>query len=203
MLLPEKLVAVFTPNRQSLDGIVDLVVQAVNYRRSSDDFRPLAVFPLPSRIELAEKVLREQWREVYQSGFEKVCRQVYGVEECNLTAYFDEVQIPHMSYYAYGENVAVLEERSEALSLRRAYEVFFRRLIDLSFAWEQSVRVPSVERPMFSEYVDFDVQIKLEKGDVYALSVIAPGGSAQGQMLLPTNDPEYQEAALRLSESEC
>ena len=92
------------------------------------------------------------------------------------------------------------EERSEALSLRRAYEVFFQRLIDLSFAWEQSVKVPPVQRPMFSEYVDFDVQIKLEQGDIYTLSVIASTGTAQGQMLLPTNDPEYQEAALRLSD---
>jgi len=199
MLLPEKLVAVFTPNRQSLDGVLDLVISAVNYRRSSDDFRPLAVFPLPSRVELAEKILKERWRAEYQRKFEEVFRQVYGVKECNLTAYFDEVQLPHMSYYAYGENIAVLEERSEALSLRRTYEVFNQRLIDLSFAWEQSVSVQPVQRQVFIEYVDFEVAIKPEGDNAYGLTLQAPGGTAQGKMLLPTSNTEYQEFALRLA----
>src|SRR6266853_3686476 len=199
MLLPEKLVAVFTPNRQSLDGVLDLVTSAVNYRRSSDDFRPLAVFPLPSRIELAEKSLKEQWRTDYQRGFEEIFRQVYGVEECDLTAYFDEVQLPHMSYYAYGENIAVLEERSEALSLRRAYEVFNRRLIDLSFAWEQSVSIQPVQRPVFTEYVDFDVEIKPEGDDIYRLSLRAPSGTTQGTMRLPSTNQEYKDLTFQLS----
>jgi len=42
-LLPERLVVVFTPNRQSLTGVRELVQQATNYRRSSDDLRPLLV----------------------------------------------------------------------------------------------------------------------------------------------------------------
>ena len=50
-LLPEKLVAVFTPNKQSVIGLVDLIKDATEYRKQSDDLRPLVVFPLPSRIE--------------------------------------------------------------------------------------------------------------------------------------------------------
>lgn len=139
MLLPEKLVAVFTPNRQSLYGLLNLVAQAVEYRRSSDDFRPLVVFPLPSRVDLAEKTLRDKWRRDYQRAFEDTFCQTYELAVCDLSTYFDEVQIPHMSYYAYGERVAVLErERSDALSLRRRYEAFFQRLIGLDFAWESS-----------------------------------------------------------------
>lgn len=138
MLLPEKLVAVFTPNRQSLYGLLDLVARAVEYRRASDDFRPLAVFPLPSRIELAEKKLRDQWRRDYQRAFEDTFRRVYEVAACDLSTYFGEVQIPHVSYYAFGERVAVLEgKRSDALSLSRRYEVFLQRLIELDFAWEE------------------------------------------------------------------
>ena len=34
MLLPEKLVTVFTPNRQSLYGALDLTLEAVEYRRA-------------------------------------------------------------------------------------------------------------------------------------------------------------------------
>jgi len=95
MLLPEKLVAVFTPNTQSLDGVLDLVARAVSYRRSSNDFRPLAVFPLPSRIEPDERKLKDKWLARYQTDFEELFRRIYDVEECNLTAYFDEVKLPH------------------------------------------------------------------------------------------------------------
>ena len=44
--------------------------RAVNYRLSVCDFRPLAVFPLPSCIENAELELKKKWREDYQNEFE-------------------------------------------------------------------------------------------------------------------------------------
>jgi cellulose biosynthesis protein BcsQ len=139
MLLPEKLVAVFTANYQSLNGVLDLVRQATRYRSRSDDFRSLAVFPLPSRIEDTEIKLRQQWRLEYQRHFEELFREVYDLQQCDLTRYFDEVKIPHFGYYAYGEKIAVLEEKSEALTLARQYEVFFQQLMNLDFAWEQNL----------------------------------------------------------------
>ena len=39
-LIPEKLVVVFTPNRQSLTGVTQLVRKATSYRRNSDELRP-------------------------------------------------------------------------------------------------------------------------------------------------------------------
>ncbi|MEW5959294.1 MAG: tetratricopeptide repeat protein [Chloroflexota bacterium] len=137
-LMPEKLVAVFTPNRQSLYGLHNVVKQAVAYRRASDDFRPLAVFPLPSRIEEAEQRLKERWRTAYQQEFQDLFRQVYGVKECSLTTYFNEVLLPHVGYYAYGEHIAVLEERGDARSLSRAYQTFCDRLVEFEFAWEET-----------------------------------------------------------------
>ncbi|HWS85731.1 MAG TPA: hypothetical protein VN282_01970 [Pyrinomonadaceae bacterium] len=137
MLMPEKLVMVFTPSRQSLSGVIDLAVRATAYRRASGDFRPLSVFPLPSRIENAELSLKKDWRERYQTEFEGAFRSIYQLEKCELSDYFDEVQLPHMAYYAYGESIALLEERSDALSLSRAYENFFQRLIELDFPWDK------------------------------------------------------------------
>ncbi|MDQ3802395.1 MAG: hypothetical protein M3416_00845 [Acidobacteriota bacterium] len=137
MLMPEKLVTVFTPNRQSLYGVIDLVMRAAAYRRASGDFRPLSVFPLPSRIENAELSLKKDWREQYQAEFEGMFRNIYQLEKCELSDYFDEVQLPHVAYYAYGESIALLEERSDALSLGRAYENFFQRLIELDFPWDK------------------------------------------------------------------
>jgi tetratricopeptide (TPR) repeat protein len=135
-LLPEKLVAVFTPNLQSLYGLIDLLSKSTDYRRASDDFRPLAIFPLPSRIDTQEPKLKIKWLKEYQTKFEAFFVGAYGLKNCNLTNYFDEVQLPYTSYYAYGENIAVLEEeRADSLSFSRAYRVFFKKLVELDTAW--------------------------------------------------------------------
>ena len=135
-LLPETLVAVFTPNRQSLYGLTDVLEKSAQYRLASSDFRPLSVFPLPSRIDGAEDLLKKEWRKEYQREFQRLFNKIYGLE-CDLTFYFDEVQLPHVSYYAYGENIAVLRERPEdVLSLSAAYDRFFQKLVKLDFAWE-------------------------------------------------------------------
>jgi cellulose biosynthesis protein BcsQ len=136
MLLPEKLVTVFTPNRQSLTGVLELMERATNYRKQSLDLRPLVVYPLPSRIELAEPERRETWRSGdaargirgYQELFEQKFRETYSFPACDLGRYFDEVQIQHQSRYAYGEEVAVLvEPRGDSLSLTRRYRTFVQR----------------------------------------------------------------------------
>lgn len=145
MLMPEKLITVFTPNHQSLSGVIDLLARAAAYRRASNDFRPLSVFPLPSRIENAELGLKKDWRARYQAEFEGAFRHIYQLEKCELSDYFDEVQLPHIAYYAYGESIAMHEERSDALSLSRAYENFFQRLIELDFPWDKRVAAVDIQ----------------------------------------------------------
>jgi cellulose biosynthesis protein BcsQ len=144
-LIPEKLVLVFTPNRQSLTGIIDLVRKATEYRKQSDDLRKLVIFPLPSRIEPAEPNLRKDWRfgnhnkdiHGYQPEFESVFKDVYHLKECDLTRYFDDVQIQQIPRYAYGEDVAVLSERTEdRLSIARSYEDFAQRLTLFEGPWD-------------------------------------------------------------------
>lgn len=138
-ILPEKLVLVFTPNKQSLYGVLDVAEKSVNYRLSSDDLRPLAIFPLPSRIDDAEDVLRKQWREEYQTEFEKLFKSSYELDNCDLTQYFDEVKLPYKSFYGYGEKIAVVNERDEALSLHRAYSSFLKLLINSEQIWPEAI----------------------------------------------------------------
>lgn len=136
-LLPEKLVGVFVPNRQSLDGLSGIIRQAIDYRSKADDFRPLSVFPLPSRVENAEKDLKDEWRITYQKAFQELFKAEYQIDNCDLTEYFTEVSLPHTSYYAYGEKIAVLEDRvRDAQSLSTAYRSFFHRLMRFDTAWE-------------------------------------------------------------------
>jgi len=146
MLMPEIIVAVFTPNRQSLAGVIEVVEQAGSYRSESDDLRPLLVFPLPSRIESSEPDLRTQWRfgqgkagiEGFQPTFEKAFCRMYGLPICDLGPYFDDVQIQHVPRYAYGEEIAVLGEKSrDRLSLTRSYERFAARLVAAVEPWDE------------------------------------------------------------------
>lgn len=144
-LIPEKLVVVFTPNNQSLTGVLDLIRNATDYRRQSDDLRPLIVFPLVSRVEPTEPKLREDWRLGnsqkgiigFQQQFEEVLRGIYNLRKCELKTYFDEVQIQQNSHYAYGEEIAVFTELAEdRFSLTRSYESFTQRLVLLDGPWE-------------------------------------------------------------------
>jgi CO dehydrogenase nickel-insertion accessory protein CooC1 len=141
MLMPERLVVVFNPNRQSLDGAIDQARCATTYRTHSDDPRPLLIFPLVSRVEMSEDVLRRQWRygargiRGYQPTFERLFEEAYALPECNLEQYFDEVQIQHATSYAYGERVAVRDEHSDRLSLSRSYQRFVRALLAPGGPW--------------------------------------------------------------------
>ncbi len=144
-LMPEKLVTVFTPNRQSLEGVLDLASNAAAYRKQSDDLRPLTIFPLPSRVEASETTLRQHWRFGtrqdsflgYQLGFEQLFQRIYNLPQCNLSNYFDEVQIQHFPRYSYGEEIAVLKEKEgDRLSLSRSYESLTTQMLSFTPPWE-------------------------------------------------------------------
>jgi MinD-like ATPase involved in chromosome partitioning or flagellar assembly len=151
-LMPEKLVVVFTPNRQSLAGVIDLTQKATEYRKQSDDLRPLVVFPIASRLENAERGLQQDWRFGnskkgiigYQSQFESILRGAYDLKTCDLTDYFDIAQIQYVPKFAYGEDIAVLTERaSDRLSIARSYEYLAQFLVELEGPWSS---LP-IERP--------------------------------------------------------
>jgi tetratricopeptide (TPR) repeat protein/cellulose biosynthesis protein BcsQ len=146
-LLPRKLVLVFTPNRQSLEGVQALVKRATTYRRShEDEQRPLMVYPLPSRMEMDDSSLRAQWRRGdaarniagYQSGFEEVLRDSYGMQMVSLESYFDEVQLQQTRALAYGEQVAVRQEHGDGdrFSLTRTFESLLAWLAPGYFPWQ-------------------------------------------------------------------
>lgn len=146
MLLPETLVFVFTPNRQSIQGGLSLIKRATDYRLNSSDLRPLVVFPLASRVEPARERLREDWRKGnaekgikgFQPQFEKLFASIYQLKHCDLQDYFDEIQIQHTPDYAYGESIAAeVEGADDRLSLKRSYKTFVDRLLNSPSPWQK------------------------------------------------------------------
>lgn len=158
MLLPEKLVVVFTPNRQSLTGITDLVRRATEYRRSSEDVRPIVAFPLPSRIETSMPDLKTLWRmgvgpvRGWQPEFLKLLGEVYDLDDEDtevLVRYLDAVQVQHVAQYAYGEPIAVLDERtSDKLAVANSYAAL-RDYLQRGAPWieEGSIASPVSDDP--------------------------------------------------------
>ena len=137
MLMPEKLVLVFTPNQQSLKGVLSLAEEAAEYRIRSRDLRPLLLFPLPSRVDNAESALREEWMFQYQVKFEKLFAKVYDLPDwISLEEYFGDVQIHHKAALAYGEKIAVLQEESWATRMSSDFRRFMVQLIDIEEIWE-------------------------------------------------------------------
>ncbi|MET0264281.1 MAG: tetratricopeptide repeat protein [Duganella sp.] len=147
-LLPRKLVVVFTPNRQSLEGVEALVSRATAYRSSNEDEqRPLLVYPLPSRIEMGDSTQRAQWRRGapehhiggYQPIFERLLCTCYGLQHVSLDSYFDEVQLQQTRTFAYGEQLAVqMDQGGDRFSLTRTFEAFLDWLGPGYFPWQSA-----------------------------------------------------------------
>ena len=150
-LLPKKLVVVFTPNRQSLEGVEALVTRAAEYRRShEDEQRPLLVYPLPSRIEMGDGEQRAQWRRGdtqkgimgFQPMFERLLRTSYGLPQVMLDSYFDEVQLQQTKTFAYGEQLAArIDQGGDRFSLTRTFEAFLDWLKGGYFPWQSSKEI--------------------------------------------------------------
>lgn len=146
-VMPEKLVAVFVPNRQNIDGVSGVIRQAVSYRRRSRDVRGLAAFPLASRIDASNQRLRQVWWqggavdgetiEGYQPTFERLLKELYELNECELGDYFNATQVPHDSDYAFGESIAARHGTSDRFSIGGACYNLVERLVRLDGPWEE------------------------------------------------------------------
>ena len=147
-VMPEKLVGVFAPNRQNIEGLVKVIQNAAEHRRSSRDGRGLVIFPLASRIDATVSRLRTAWwkggtlanKKIvgYQQTFEELFIELFDLDEdeCKLHDYFDATQIPHDSDYAYGEAIAARVGTGDKLSIGAACANLTERLVVVQAPWE-------------------------------------------------------------------
>ncbi|MGZ5201564.1 MAG: tetratricopeptide repeat protein [Telluria sp.] len=150
-LLPTKLVALFTPNQRSLDGMAGVVTRAIEYRCShEDEQRPLLVYPVPCAIDSGDSERRAQWRRGdphrglpgYQPALEKLLRSCYGVSQLSLDSYLDEVQLQHANATAgAGHLGAQAEPDADRFSLTRSFESLLAWLVPGRFPWQSRPEV--------------------------------------------------------------
>lgn len=158
-LLPDTLVSVFTPNRQSLAGINHVVRMALQYRAKSTDLRPLIVYPLVSRVDTSNEHYRRAWRDGCVAdptfgdvdGFQPMFRDIFRIlfdmpdeAESRLGYYFDVVQVPHSADYAFGERLVIAPAAAnDRYSLRKSFEDFLPWLVSGAYPWQSCEEVLS------------------------------------------------------------
>ena len=156
--MPDKLVLVFTPNNQSYEGISRLAQKAVELRKHSHDLRPLMVYTLPSRIELNEDQLRENWLIKYNKDLKQLYQNLYNLpEQISLDNYVNNIQVRHASRYAYEEKIAVLEEAvADTNSLTKSYQNFYDILDDRRNVWNLLTKNGNKPLKVFISYSQKD-----------------------------------------------
>lgn len=151
--LPDTLVLVFAPNRQALDGVLEIGQEAARIHREELG-SPLLLYPLVSRVEDAEDKLKRLWIERATSGFAKLYHEEpdscpFGVGDAvpgALKEYFARVRAPYRTYYAYGEEIAAERELvKETGGLAAALDMLVR-VLDGEQPIDRSVASPPDRR---------------------------------------------------------
>lgn len=128
MVMPDKLVMVFTPNDQSLNGVLEVARKSADYRIKYDnEMRPLLIYPLPSRIDFSgvSSEKREKWQGDYEEKWEEAFQDIYDLPPTiSLRGYFANTYLRHDSNYAFGEELAVLFDLEMPESIAQDYRRF-------------------------------------------------------------------------------
>lgn len=170
VVMPDRLVVVFTPNDQSIAGGAEVARQAFRLHRSITDVKraaaPLDIVPLLSRVERGEVLLRNQWIARAAVTYSELFSELLGAERIDLTRYFDDLHIPYSTYYSFGERIAVAEATDRGLgSLDHAYHQL-HRLLGSSGAivdWKaQTQAAPSLEDVALLAELDAQVDLPRE-----------------------------------------
>jgi tetratricopeptide (TPR) repeat protein len=154
-LLPDRLVALFTPNGRSLEGLAGVVTRAIDYRCSHEEAqRPLLVYPVPCGVDGVDAERRQLWRRGdpqrgvtgYQPRLEQLLRSCYGLSQLSLDSYFDEVQLHGALASGAAQHLGAQPERdADRLSQTRAFEALLGWAAAGRFPWQSRLEIELLE----------------------------------------------------------
>jgi cellulose biosynthesis protein BcsQ len=101
--MPDELVVLFTLNGQSIKGASAIADSADRQRRTSDGRPSLKIWPVPTRVEPAEKERLDMARDAAKATFDRFLGHLRRHER---TDYWNDVQVMYQPYYAYEEVLA-------------------------------------------------------------------------------------------------
>jgi len=149
--MPDVLVACFTPNLQSIEGVAAVLKSVVAQRHR----KSLRILPVMTRLELAEKVRMETARGIARETFD-----VFLEGSSDPRGYWRDAEILHQPYYSYGETLATFSDqaggRGSETSMLSAMERLARRV-----ASEPRIAMPEIDgarrRKVLASYFYSDV----------------------------------------------
>jgi len=111
ILFPDTLVLVGTASRQSMQGLLRIADLADRGRASLEvDRGLLRVLPVLSRYEARVEVVRGQrWLTEFHTAFDPWVRRWIS-EGTSVPDLLNHIRIPHVPFWAFGEELAVVEE---------------------------------------------------------------------------------------------
>lgn len=126
--MPDDLVICFTLNRQSINGASGVAASVEAQRLKPDGEPGVRIWPVPTRIELAEKERLERARELCRANFQ---RHIRHLARTDRTTYWGEVEVLYQPFYAYEEVLAVFADRPhQTSSMLTSFERITGRLTD-------------------------------------------------------------------------
>lgn len=126
--MPDDLVVCFTLNTQSIRGASATAESAFRQRFTPERAPGVRVWPVPTRVELAERDRLERSRSEVRTRFRKF---LHHLKPGDRAEYWGAVEVLYHPYFAYDEVLAVLAERRQQTgTLLQSFEQLTRFLTD-------------------------------------------------------------------------
>jgi len=106
--MPDELVVLYTLNQQSIKGAAAVAESVDRLRRKSNGEPGVRIWPVPTRVELAEKDRLDAAHEVSRRTFE---RYILHLPREERSRYWEQLQVLYQPYYAYEEVLATFADR--------------------------------------------------------------------------------------------
>ncbi len=104
--MPDKVVIMFTLNEQNIEG-TRKIIDSIN---SNSNDSPKIILQ-PSRFDVSEAKLTQRWkRKAIRVIGKDIQRDLEIIDENKLDAIFEELAIPYIPYYNFGESIAIEDE---------------------------------------------------------------------------------------------
>ena len=122
--LPDVVVALFTANQQSLDGVLDVVRRAeVQRQHLTVDRARLRVLPIATRFEATVEVdLAHEWLQRFEERLPPLLT-VWNHRSVSTTELLNHLLVPYVAHWSFGERLPVVDEGTRnPLTIGYAFE---------------------------------------------------------------------------------
>jgi formylglycine-generating enzyme required for sulfatase activity len=141
--MPDQLVVCFTLNRQSIYGAAAAAGSAFRQRHTVEGSPTLKVWPVPTRMEFAEKDRLDAIFEIARTRFSRFLHHLGPQRE---EQYWDEIGVPYEPFYAYEEVLAVFRDQQ-----RRTGSMLAKMLLIATYLYGGSLPARSSDARRRSE----------------------------------------------------